>query len=69
GGLACPACKADLKISDETIKLLRLILKHKIKNILKIKLNKITEKEITKLIKYYFKNLHPENLKSESFLI
>lgn len=68
GGLSCPTCKADLEISDETIKALRLILKHRLKNILKIKLNKKTEVELKKIIKHYFKNIHQEILKSESFI-
>lgn len=68
GGVACSECKSDLKISDETIKVLRLILEHKLDNILKINLTDKTSKELRKIIKHYFKNHHPEVLKSESFL-
>lgn len=69
GGLTCEKCADGRPVSDETIKLLRLFLSHKLSTILTIKTSQKILSELKHIITYYYKNLHPEQINSERFVL
>ena len=70
GGLLCDKCRSvdGLKISDESIKILRLFLKHRISVIDKLKTEIKLSKEIGQITRGYLKYTIDKELKSERFL-
>ena len=68
GGLTCEKCAEGYTIEDETIKLLRLFLSHRLASILTINVNQKVLAELKHIITYYYKNIHPEKINSERFV-
>ena len=68
GGLVCTDCGSGRPISDETIKLIRLCLNHRFREIKKIKVDDKIVQEIKDLTNYYLKHIHQKDFKSEKYL-
>jgi len=70
GGLVCGQCNRidSKKISDQAIKIIRLLLNHKIQIIDKIKTKDEYLKEVEKISRLYLKTIVQKDLKSESFI-
>ena len=69
GGLVCEDCRGTgKKITDETIKMLRLFLSHNIKIIDKIKADKKVLNEIKNLTSEYLTHIHQKEFNSRRFL-
>jgi len=69
GGVVCENCSSGRPVSDDTIKLIRLLLQHKFSQIKKIKLTPDIVTEIKLLTNYYLKHIHQRDFKSERFLV
>lgn len=69
GGLVCGKCQSnDQKISNQTIKVLRLFLKNKAKVVYKISLEEKTQEEVIKLTSNYIKYLHQKEFNAQRFI-
>ena len=69
GGLVCGKCQAnDQKISNQAIKVLRLLLKNKASIVYKISLDEKTQKEVIKLTSDYINYLHQKEFNSQRFI-
>jgi len=69
GGLACEKCQShDVAISEKAIKLLRLMINHKLKLIEKVKIDKNTASEVKKIANDYLNYTHQQEFKSRKFL-
>jgi DNA repair protein RecO (recombination protein O) len=69
GGIVCKNCeKSDMIITSDTIKLLRLFLKHNILSLQKIKLDLKTKNEIKKITRIYLNSKSEKEFKTQRFL-
>ena len=69
GGLVCEKCaKDDIKISDQAIKILRLLIKEKLVNIINIKIDKKNITEVEKLTRGYLNHTAKQDFKSQKYL-
>jgi len=70
GGLLCKNCNRNAaKISDETVKVLRLFLRHDIKLLEKLKLSPKTTDELIDIADRYIKYIHQQEFKSKRFIL
>ncbi|MBM2820723.1 MAG: recO [Candidatus Berkelbacteria bacterium] len=69
GGLVCSGCsKNGQRISDEGVKLLRIMRDKNLETLKKLKIKPQTILEVTKVIRLYLKHVHDKDLKSQRFL-
>ena len=68
-GVVCPKChNHDLEISIDTIKLMRLFLKHRLDYLKKVNINDKLLKQISNITEKYLRTIHQKEFNSRRFL-